>query len=127
MSHVLLLEPNTVLAAAYTEALQHAGHTVAHTTGAQAAIHAADAQAPDAVLLELLLPQHNGVEFLHEFRSYTDWQTTPVIVNTVLHPSYLGGLHTVLVEDFGVQTILYKPQTSLQEVVRAVRGHTSQT
>lgn len=68
--HVLLIEPNTLLAATYRQALQHAGHEVRHVTGAQAAVMAADGRTPDVVVLELQLPQHSGLEFLHEFRSY---------------------------------------------------------
>lgn len=123
MSHILLVEPNTLLAKTYTQALQHAGHTVAHAAGAQAAIHAADKQTPDIVILELQLPQHSGVEFLHEFRSYTDWAATPVIVNTILSPAGIARAKEPLSRDLGVTEILYKPRTTLQDIVRLAREH----
>ena len=123
MSHILLIEPNTLLAKTYTEALQHAGHTVDHVVAAQSAIQAADKHPPDIVILELQLPGHSGVEFLHEFRSYVDWASIPVVVNTTLPPSRIATAKESLERDLGVTEMLYKPRISLQDLVRIVRVH----
>ena len=125
MSHILLIEPNTLLARTYTEALEHAGHTVAHAAGAQAAVDAADSQTPDVVILELQLPQHSGIEFLHEFRSYGEWQHIPVIAHTMTSSTALTEAAPTLQRDLGVRVILYKPQTTLHDLVRAAREHAS--
>jgi DNA-binding response OmpR family regulator len=121
MAHVLLLEPNTLLAAAYTQALQHAGHKVTHRSSGQAAVEAADAASPDIVVLELQLTAHNGIEFLHEFRSYPDWQKVPVVINTLLPPSRIALAEEALRRDLGVGAILYKPRASLQDLLRVIR------
>jgi len=120
MPHILLLEPNTLLAANYTRAFTFLGHSVAHAATAQAGITAADRQQPDAVVLELQLPGHNGIEFLHEFRSYIDWQHIPVLVHTALTPARILPAMDALQRDLGVVTILYKPQTSLQILLHAL-------
>ncbi|HSX35520.1 MAG TPA: response regulator [Patescibacteria group bacterium] len=117
MAHILFLEPNTVLAQTYARALQATGHSVACATSAQSAIDAADKQAPDLVIVELQLPAHGGIEFLHEFRSYPEWQHVPVVVNTVITPSKMVPVAEALARDLGVTTICYKPQTSLQELL----------
>jgi DNA-binding response OmpR family regulator len=122
--HVLLLEPNTLLAQTYRSALTHAGFSVAHALGAQGAVDAADKQLPDVVIVELQLPAHSGVEFLHEFRSYPEWQHVPVIVHSVLPPMQLAGAEESLRRDLGVRAILYKPRTSLEQLLRVVREHT---
>ncbi|HSX33956.1 MAG TPA: response regulator [Candidatus Saccharimonadales bacterium] len=119
MSHILLLEPNTLLGKTYTKAFTYAGHTAAYQTDAQGAIFAADTQRPDLIVLELLLPNHNGIEFLHELRSYPDWQHIPVVVHTALPAARLAPVAEVLQRDLGVETILYKPQTSLQSLLQA--------
>lgn len=121
MSHVLLIEPNTLLAKTYTQALEHAGHTVSHVTGAQAAINAADKKMPDLVIVELQLPQHSGIEFLHEFRSYAEWLHVPVVINTSLSPARMMAAKHALVRDLGVQEVLYKPRATLQDLVRVAR------
>jgi DNA-binding response OmpR family regulator len=123
MSHILLIEPNTLLAKTYTQALQHVGHTVAHVTGAQAAVDAADKQAPDMVIVELHLSGHSGIEFLHEFRSYAEWLTIPVVVSTALTTAQIAPAVEALRRDLGVCEVLYKPRTSLQDLVRVARQY----
>lgn len=121
MSNVLLIEPNVVLAATYVAFLQQKGYMAIAVTSAQAAIDAADEHMPDIVVVELQLTGHNGIEFLHEFRSYPEWQRIPVVVHTMLPPSHLAGLDTVMATDLGVCAILYKPATSLEDLARTVR------
>lgn len=124
MAHILLIEPNTLLAASYKQALEHAGHTVAHVSGAQAGIDAADTQTPDLVITELHLPGHSGLEFLHEFRSYTEWMRIPVVLNTALTVSQIAPAIEALHRDLGIREVLYKPRTSLQDLVRITREYT---
>ncbi len=124
MANVLLIEPNAALARTYVQALQHVGHQVAHVGTAQDAIDAADTTKPDVVVLELQLAVHDGVEFLHEFRSYPEWQSIPVIVNTSLTPSALRPVQGALAGDFGVALALYKPRTTLEQLISAVNGQT---
>jgi DNA-binding response OmpR family regulator len=124
--HVLLLEPNTLLAQTYTHALQQSGFTVSHAAGAQAAVFAADKQRPDVVILELQLPAHSGLEFLHEFRSYPEWQGVPVIVHSMLPPTQTLQVEESLRRDFGVKALLYKPRTSLTQLLKTVREQTRQ-
>lgn len=125
MSHILLIEPNTLLAESYTQALQHAGHTVTHVAGAQTGIDAADKQTPDIVVTELHLPGHSGIEFLHEFRSYAEWTKVPVVLNTVLTAVQLAPAVDALHRDLGIREVLYKPRTSLQDLVRVAREYTA--
>jgi len=123
MAHILLIEPNTVLAETYTQALQHVGHSVVVVTGAQAAVDAADKQTPDIVIAELHLPGHSGIEFLHEFRSYTEWTDIPVVLNTTLTAAQLAPGVNALHRDLGIREVLYKPRTSLQDLVRVAREY----
>ncbi len=125
MSKVLLIEPNTVLAKTYTQALQHAGHSVVHVTGAQSAVDAADKQTPDIVIVELNLPGHSGIEFLHEFRSYAEWLNIPVVLNTVLTAGQIAPAMETFRRDLGVSAVLYKPRATLQDLVRVTREHTA--
>jgi len=121
MSNILFIEPNTLLAQAYTKGLRRDGHIVNHVLGAQTGIHAADTQSPDLVILELELPGHNGVEFLHEFRSYMEWQEVPAILLTNLPPGRVGEPGDLAMQDLGIKAVLYKPKTTLQKLLRTVR------
>jgi CheY-like chemotaxis protein len=122
MSHILLIEPNPVLAATYSATLRYAGYSVAAAHGAQAAIDSADHLRPDAVVLELQLPRHGGVEFLYEFRSYGEWANIPVVIQSGINPQRLAAVQGTLRDDLGVAACLYKPQTTLQQLLRQIRA-----
>jgi DNA-binding response OmpR family regulator len=120
MAHILVLEPDTLLGVTYARALQQAGHTASHVSTAQAAIDSADQQAPDLVLLELQLPAHNGIEFLHEFRSYSEWQHVPAIINSFIPPHELGISLEQVMAELGISAYYYKPELSLQNLLRSI-------
>ena len=122
MSNVLLIENNSVLAQVYVRSLEHAGFKVRLEADAQQAIHAADIQKPDVVVMEMQLPGRNGIEFLQEFRSYTDWRKIPVVVHTMLPLDVINRIQYALERDFGIKDILYKPRTGLQDLVNIVRA-----
>lgn len=122
--HILLIEPDTILAKVYTQALTQRGHTVDTASTAQTAIMTADARVPDLVVLEMQLAEHSGAAFLYEFRTYTDWLHVPVLVHSLLPPSKLAQFEACL-QELGVATCLYKPQTSLQKLVSMVESQLS--
>lgn len=117
MKTVLIIEPNTLLAQTYKQALGQQGCNPVSVPGAQEAIHAADQYQPSVVVLELQLVGHSGIEFLHEFRSYAEWQEVPVIVNSFVPPEAAEALKPTFAE-LKVSKYLYKPQTSLDTLVR---------
>lgn len=121
--HILLIEPDAVLARTYQSALQTEGHSVAHATGAQQAIIVADDQTPDLVILELQLPSHNGIAFLQEFQSYSDWADVPVIFHTYVPARTNGDAHKIMRHEYGVEHWLYKPQTTLAQLLATVGAY----
>ena len=123
MAQILLIEPDRLLAESYVQALLHAGHEVQATGGAQAAIMSADAIPPDLVVLELQLVEHSGIEFLYEFRSYPEWQDVPVIIQTHVPQAEFADNWQLLQQELGVQGYLYKPRTSLGQLLVAVDEH----
>lgn len=116
--HVLIVEPDRLLANTYAETFRSAGYKSTIATTAQAAIHAADATKPDLVVLELQLVSHSGIEFLYEFRSYPDWQDIPVIVLTNVPPVEFSATGTLLQRELGVVHYFYKPRTTLAELLQ---------
>jgi len=115
LKHILVVEPDIIQARVMREYLQNESLSIQAVATAQEAIAAADVQLPDVVIMELALPAHNGIEFLHEFRSYAEWSDIPVLVFSLQHvhdSSVLGSLGRV--------SYLYKPQTSLAELKQQV-------
>lgn len=120
MPQILLIEPDHILANLYSQGLESAGHTVVKAVSAQSAIHAADKIKPDVVILELQLIDHSGIEFMYEFRSYPEWREIPVLVLSGIPPTEFSGSHDLLINELGVQSYHYKPQTSISDLMAVV-------
>ncbi len=117
---ILLVEPDRKLVRTYAQYFEAHGHEVVTSSGAQAGILAADKQTPDAVILELQLVAHSGIEFLHEFRSYSDWRGIPVIIHShVPRQQFLASRK--LLKLLGVAAYHYKPRTSLKDLLQSVQ------
>ncbi len=122
MTYILLVEPDAVLAKTYCRAFERAGYTVMWTTHAQAAIDAADARLPAVIVLELQLAGHSGIEFLYEFRSYSEWQDVPVIVHTLVPFTEFGDM-AALRNELGVGAYHYKPNTRITQLIASMREY----
>ena len=118
---ILLVEPDRLLSNTYELALEDAGYKVISANTAQAAILASDKNRPDLVILEVQLVEHSGIEFLYEFRSYEEWQNIPVIINTMVSPSEFKDNYKILKDELGVSLYLYKPQSSLRELLSSIK------
>lgn len=121
MAQIILIEPDRVLAKTYFHVLQAAGHTVCVCNTAQSAIFCADEMKPDLVILELQLVGHSGIEFLYEFRSYTDWQDIPVAILSCVPAGEFAESWQLLKDELGVRAYHYKPLTTLQVLRRSVQ------
>jgi DNA-binding response OmpR family regulator len=120
MAKVLLIEPDLKLARIYANALKLRHHEVAVAHNAQDAIVEADESKPSVVILEVQLAAHSGLEFLYEFRSYSDWTNIPVIIMSSVPPAEFESSRKLLHDRLGVVAYHYKPQTSLQTMLHAV-------
>lgn len=111
----LLIEPDKILARQTAEYLSSRGFAVRNAYSAQEAIVMVDDQAPDIIIMEILLTKHSGVEFLYEFRSYVEWRNIPVIVLSRIGQSELQ-VTKKTIKDLGINLILYKPDVRLSDI-----------
>jgi DNA-binding response OmpR family regulator len=120
MKKILLVEPAQDMGKLIRDYLADKGYGVAWAKTAQKAVHLADESTPDAVILELIMPGHNGVEFIHELKSYTEWMEIPIILYTHLEPDRsLAGRRAM--SSLGISEHLYKPTTTLEGLLRKTR------
>ena len=62
--------------------LASGGWTIVEAPNGRAALDVfADAR-PDVIVLDLMMPEMNGFEFLTELRLYAEWRAVPVVVVT---------------------------------------------
>jgi len=120
MAHIILIEPDRLLAEAYYNGLAAEGFSVTACASAQAAIMAADQQTPDAVIMELQLIEHSGIEFLYEFRSYSDWQNIPVIINSFVPSREFSNNQQILKKHLKVAYYHNKSTTTIQQLIASI-------
>lgn len=119
MSYILILEPDKIIANSISEKLTRLNYEVKVCTNAQDAIVNIDKKIPELILLEVMLPRHNGIEFIYEVRSYPDWQNIPVVIFSFVRKSDLIG-DLKLINDLGIESIEYKPEKSTTSLVEKI-------
>lgn len=119
---ILLVEDDLWLAELYSDILEtEKDCQVLRADSASDAIELLDKNTDVAlIILDMFLPGHNGIEFLHEIASYSDTNTIPVIVLSSVYQHDFQ-----MSEDrwrhYGVVEYLYKPKTRPQQLVAAVK------
>jgi len=62
------------------QAIEREGWTVVEAENGAKALDAVRARAPDAIVLDLMMPEMNGFEFLARLRDRAEWRAIPVVV-----------------------------------------------
>lgn len=116
----LLIEPDKTLAGVISKLFARKGHEIIWSTGAEDAIEKIDDSIPDVIILEIQLAKHNGVEFIHEARSYPDLAAIPIILYTVV-----SKLDLLIDEEalaaLNIKRYLYKPFVSVTDLLNVAQ------
>lgn len=117
---VLLIEDDVWLAELYQNAIEEGGkNEVSLAISAELALAKLDEKKPNIIVLDLFLPDHNGVELLHEIASYEDLAEIPVIIlSTVPEREFI--LSKNRWRHYGVVEYLYKPEAKPEKVANSV-------
>ena len=113
-----------MLADLYQLVIEQAGHKVRRASDAQKALDLLDKFKADLVVLDMMLPGHNGIEVLHEMQSFADWKSLPVIVLSALNQEDFG-LTKSQWQEYGVVEYLYKPAAKMDKIIEAINRHLS--
>ncbi len=113
---ILVVEDEELIARSVAFALRREGYEVETAATGAAALEAAERQAPDLVLLDLVLP--GGLAGLDVCRELRVRSTVPIVVLTARH----GEMDKVVALERGADDYVVKP-FSLPELVGRVRAH----
>lgn len=119
MKHVLLVEPDVIMGQMLVDTAKQRGYSVAWSKTAESAIHSADEQKPDFVLMELQISKHNGIEFLYEFKSYTEWIDIPVFIYTSLPSVEMAAIFKVS-KQLNIKAVYHKSHCTIEQLYDSI-------
>ena len=79
---VLIVEDDAPTREVIRRSLQRQGWTVAEAENGKIGLERVSQQQPGLILLDLMMPEMDGFEFLDELRRHPSWQAIPVVVLT---------------------------------------------
>jgi CheY-like chemotaxis protein len=120
--HILVVDDDPDLRTLVNKALSQDGHIVSEASSGQEALALIDAQAPDLLVLDLLMPEQGGLEVLKVLRSRPATAALPVLVLTALDDE----VNTRAGFDLGATDYLTKP-FSIPQLAARVRACLART
>ena len=118
--HVLVVEDDGTTREVLRDALARDGWSIAQAENGRVGLARLAERIPNAIVLDLMMPEMDGFEFIAELRATPEWRHIPVLVVTARDLSeddrrrLSGGVHQIL------QKGAYDRDTLLAEVGRAL-------
>ncbi len=116
---VLVVEDDAVTRTALRKEMEDEGWEVVEAEHGRAALERTTGRVPDLVLLDLMMPEMNGFEFLEALRQRDEWRGVPVVVLTA--KELTDDDHRRL--NGGVAQVVAKGGRGLGALAAAVREH----
>jgi len=114
---LLVVEDDPVMRDMLRRRLEKENWTVIEAENGRAALEQMTERQPDLILLDLMMPEMDGFQFLDEIRKRKDWHAIPVIVVTAKELSAQDRQRL----NGSVEKILQKGAYSREELIREVR------
>ena len=114
---ILIVEDEPDIREAMAEAIAQAGFTVVLAENGAVGLQKAQAEEPDLILLDIIMPVMDGHEFLKRLRLEPWGKTVKVIMLTAMDDvKNIANAHEGAIADY-----LIKAHSSLDEIVQKVR------
>lgn len=127
MARILIVEDEEKIARFVTLELEHEGYQVEHAADGRTAVDLALERDYDLVLLDVLLPQLNGMEVLRRVRKHKDVPVIMVTARDAVMDKVAGldaGADDYLTKPFAIEELFARIRVALKraEAVRAASG-----
>ncbi len=127
MARILIVEDEEKIARFVTLELEHEGYQVEHAADGRTAVDLALERDYDLILLDVLLPQLNGMEVLRRVRTHKDVPVIMVTARDAVMDKVAGldaGADDYLTKPFAIEELFARIRVALKraEAVRAASG-----
>jgi len=127
MARILIVEDEEKIARFVTLELEHEGYQVEHAADGRTAVDLALERDYDLILLDVLLPQLNGMEVLRRVRKYKDVPVIMVTARDAVMDKVAGldaGADDYLTKPFAIEELFARIRVALKrsEAVRTASG-----
>lgn len=122
MANVLVIEDNKTLNHAYKLILQKEGFAVRVAYNGAEGLELTKLAEPSLILLDMLMPVMNGLDFLAKFKPAEHPNTTIIILSNLNEDSEVQKALSL-----GAHKYILKASTSPQELIEHVRAATAKT
>ncbi len=127
MARILIVEDEEKIARFMTLELEHEGYQVEHAADGRTAVDLALERDYDLILLDVLLPQLNGMEVLRRVRKHKDVPVIMVTARDAVMDKVAGldaGADDYLTKPFAIEELFARIRVALKrsEAVRAASG-----
>ena len=127
MARILIVEDEEKIARFVTLELEHEGYQVEHAADGRTAVDSALERDYDLILLDVLLPQLNGMEVLWRVRKHKDVPVIMVTARDAVMDKVAGldaGADDYLTKPFAIEELFARIRVALKrsEAVRAASG-----
>ena len=112
MSCVLVIDDDKDSAEPLIRFLAKAGLSVTYAANGREAVAILTSEIPDAIILDLQMPEMDGISFLRVLRSYLRWDHVPVFIWT----AYPESSACVCAESLGASCIFPKAQLNFAQI-----------
>ena len=79
MKKILIIEDEKILREMYEERFKQEGFSIISAEDGIEALKIIKKKKPDLILLDILLPKKNGIDFLKEYRQTAEFSSIPVV------------------------------------------------
>jgi CheY-like chemotaxis protein len=122
MSTILVVDDQPQIQQMYRAVLRRGGYDVVVASNGLEALRAMETRFPDLILLDMAMPEMDGVAFLQIIRQTPEWARIPVILITAFATETKVEMAHVL----GVVDHFVKADFSVKELRRRIEFHLAQ-
>lgn len=118
--NILIIEDDNILQEMYCEKFEMAGFKVEKAATGRDGLKALEENIPDIILLDILMPDMNGLEMLKEMKKNREYRDIPVMLLTNLGESKID-MDSELSFALGIKDYLIKTKHTPDDITKRVK------